>query len=145
MTSSEVVVLASGAMLLALLGVLHLGGLRLIGWCQPRRRHPYLRVLVTFWALALLHLVEIAIGALALWLLVAVPGTGAFGPAFGGAAADYLYVAGISFVTLGYAQVEAQGAIRLLVMLLSLGGFMVLTWSATFIYTIWGENFRDER
>jgi hypothetical protein len=38
---------------------------------------------------------------------------------------------------------DANGPIRLMVMMLSLSGFMLITWSATFIYTIWGETFRQ--
>ncbi|MGV2494787.1 hypothetical protein [Pelagerythrobacter aerophilus] len=145
MTESQILVLAGGAVLLGVLGAFHMSGLRLIGWCTPRRQdHPHLSVIATFWSLGLLHLAEIALGALMLWLLLLIPGTGSLGTAAEPTPADYLYVAGSSFVTLGYAQVNAHGAIRLLIMLLSLGGFMVLTWSATFIYSMWGEIFREE-
>ena len=57
--------------------------------------------------------------------------------------ADHLYFAGVAFGTLGYTHLVAHGAIRLLVMIISLSGFMLITSSATFIYTIWGKNFRD--
>lgn len=145
MIANQILFLAGGAVLFALLGAVHMGGLRVIGWGKrERRRHPHLSVVVTFWSLGLLHLIEIAIGALVLWLLLFIPGSGSLGATFGGAPADYLYVAGISFVTLGFAEVEAQGAIRMVVMLLSLAGFMLITWSATFIYTIWGESFHEK-
>lgn len=145
MTGNQLLFLACGVVLFALLGALHMGGLRAIGWGKrERRRHPHLSVVVTFWALGLLHLAEIAIGALALWLLLQIPGAGSLGPTFEGAPADYLYLAGIAFVTLGFAQTEVEGAIRMVVMLFSLGGFMLITWSATFIYTIWGESFHEK-
>ena len=48
---------------------------------------------------------------------------------------DVLYVTGISFSTLGYSSIEVVGPFRLLLMLQSLLGFMLLTWSATFLYS----------
>lgn len=145
MIANQLLFLAGGAVLFALLAAFHMGGLRVIGWGKrERRRHPHLSVIVTFWSLGLLHLIEIAIGALVFWLLLLMPGSGSLGATFSGAPADYLYVAGISFVTLGFAEVEAQGAIRMVVMLFSLAGFMLITWSATFIYTIWGESFHEK-
>jgi len=35
--------------------------------------------------------------------------------------------------------VSTDGAIRMVAMMQALGGFMVITWSATFIYTIWQD------
>jgi len=48
---------------------------------------------------------------------------------------DVLYVTGISFSTLGHSSIEVIGPFRLLLMLQSLLGFMLLTWSATFLYS----------
>lgn len=48
-----------------------------------------------------------------------------------------IYFSGINFTTLGYTQIEAAGPIRLINMTQSLGGFMILTWSATFSYSVW--------
>lgn len=144
MTASEWTVLACGVALLFAYGVLHMSGLELIRRAKPRQdNHRYLGLLFTFWGLAVLHLLEIAIAAGVLALLLSAPGNGTLSEGFGSSVADYLYFAGVSFSTLGYTQLEAHGAIRLLVMTLSLSGFMLITWSATFIYTIWGESFRD--
>lgn len=144
MTNAEITILAWGAGLLFAYGVLHLAGLELIRRLKPRQdRHRRLGLLFTFWGLAMLHMLEIAVAAVALAFLLSQPGYGSLSEGFGSTAADYLYFAGVSFATLGYTQLEAHGAIRLLVMMLSLSGFMLITWSATFIYTIWGESFRD--
>ena len=144
MTESEWTVLASGIGLLLVYGLLHMAGLELIRNLKPQQdTHRHMGLLFTFWGLALLHLVEIAIGAGLLALLLSYPGHGSLSSGFGSTAADYIYFAGVSFSTLGYTQLEAHGAIRLLVMMLALSGFMLITWSATFIYTIWGETFRD--
>jgi hypothetical protein len=143
MTDSEWTVLASGIGLLLVYGLLHMSGLELIRTLKPKQeKHRYAGLLFTFWGLALLHLIEIAMGAGLLAFLLSYPAHGALSSGFGSTVADYLYFAGVSFSTLGYAQLEAHGAIRLLVMMLALSGFMLITWSATFIYTIWGETFR---
>ena len=144
MTDNEITVLAWGVALLFAFGALHMAGLEVIRRLKPsQERHRYLGLLSTFWGLALLHLIEIVIGAAVLALLLAQPGNGALTEGFGSTAADFIYFAGVSFATLGYTQLEAHGPIRLLVMTLSLSGFMLITWSATFIYTIWGESFRE--
>ena len=144
MTNSELVVLAWGVGLLFTYGLLHMGGLEFLRRTKPKqKKHRHLGLLFTFWGLAMLHLVEIAIAAGLLAYLLPIPGNGSLSTGFGSTAADYIYFAGVSFGTLGYTQLEAHGAIRLLVMTVSLSGFMLITWSATFIYTIWGESFRD--
>jgi len=144
MTQAEIAVLCWGIGLLFGYGVLHLGGLELIRKVRPEgHKHSPFGLLFTFWGLALLHLAEIVVAAALLSFLLSDPGYGTLSAGFGSSAADYLYFAGISFATLGYTQLEAHGAIRLLVMLISLSGFMLITWSASFIYTIWGETFRQ--
>ncbi|MBI1404147.1 MAG: hypothetical protein GC147_13170 [Porphyrobacter sp.] len=145
MTEAEISMLGWGVGLLFAYGALHLAGLEFIRWVRPdRQSQTPMGLLLTFWGLALLHLVEIALAAGLLAHLLADPRNGMLSEGFGSSAADYLYFAGVSFATLGYTQLEAHGAIRLLVMLLSLSGFMLITWSASFIYTVWGETFRQE-
>jgi hypothetical protein len=144
MTDAELVVLACGFALLFAYGLVHLLGLELIRKTRPRQeKYRFLGLLFTFWGLAVLHMAEISLAAFVLAQLLSVPGLGSLSEGFGSSAADHLHFAGVSFATLGYTQLEAHGAIRLLVMMLSLSGFMLITWSATFIYTIWGENFRE--
>lgn len=144
MTGNELTVLAAGIGLIFVYGVIHLAGLELIRRAKPQQdRHRYLGLLTTFWGLVILHFLEVGLAAGLLALLLDVPGNGVLLQASGETAADYLYFAGVSFATLGYTQIEAHGPIRLFVMALSLGGFMLITWSATFIYTIWGESFRE--
>lgn len=145
MTGQELLVAGGGLLLIAVFGVIHLLGLRVIGWVRPNNdHHPGWGIILTFWGLGLLHLVEILAGAVTFWLLLLIPGTGGLGGTLGTSPADYLYISGICYSTLGYAQIEADGPIRLLTMFLSLGGFMLITWSATFIYRLWGRNYLDD-
>ncbi len=144
MTDAELKVLVWGVALLFGYGPLHLAGLEVIRRTKPKQhKHRFLGLLFTFWGLVLLHMLEIAVAAMVLAQLLNMPEAGTLSEGFGSTAADYLYFAGVSFATLGYTQLEAHGAVRLLVMMLSLSGFMLITWSATFIYTIWGETFRE--
>lgn len=143
MTSADWMVLGIGIAMLAFFGAFHLWGLRVLRWVKPEQeRRPHLSVLISFWGVGILHLIEIAFGACVFAFVDQLHGVGGLGwtePS----AANYLYLAGTSFATLGYTQIEASGAIRLLIMLQALTGFMLITWSATFIYQIWNENFRD--
>lgn len=142
MTGSEWLMLGAGVALLLVSGVWHLGGILAIKACKPASgEHPYLAVLVTFWGLALLHLSEIALAAGGYWLALSLPDTGAITHESGTRMAGLLYFSGVSFATMGYTAQDATGAIRLLVMLQGLGGFMLITWSATFVYSVWDERF----
>ncbi len=144
MTGTEWTMLAIGLVLLLGSGAWHLGGILLIKRCKPDSgEHPYLAVLLTFWGIALLHLSEIALGAFAYSLVLSLPGAGSISDSFGSSASGLLYFSGITFTTLGLTQQTVSGPVRLLVMLQALGGFMLITWSATFVYSIWDERFRQ--
>ena len=54
-----------------------------------------------------------------------------------------IYFSGINFATLDYTQIETSGPIRMINMMQSLGGFMVLTWSATFLYSVCERAWRE--
>lgn len=93
-----------------------------------------LRIISTFSALLILHVCELLALAVMNFLVIgnALPQSFAdTAPMF----QDILYVTGISFSTLGYSSIEVVGPFRLLLMLQSLLGFMLLTWSATFLYS----------
>jgi hypothetical protein len=53
-----------------------------------------------------------------------------------------IYFSGINFATLGYTQIDTAGSIRMISMMQALLGFMLITWSATFTYTVWQQSFR---
>lgn len=145
MTLNEILSLPAGFLFISLLGSVHLAGLRLIRLVLPdHKRKPNLGVILTFSGLALLHLIEIALCALTLYTTQAFPRIATLNPQFEESLADHFYYAGMAFTSLGHSQIDATGAVRLLTMMISLAGFMLITWSATFIYTVWGERFRRE-
>ncbi|BBC71945.1 conserved hypothetical protein [Altererythrobacter sp. B11] len=135
--------LVAGLAMLFLLGAWHMAGIHLIRRVRPvSDSRPYLAVMVAFWGLVLLHFSEIVLGAGAYALALSFPDTGSISHVGGSRAAGLLYFSGINFATLGFTGQDARGPVRLLVMLQALGGFMLITWSATLVYSIWGDEFR---
>ncbi|MGR3542119.1 MAG: ion channel [Hasllibacter sp.] len=93
-------------------------------------------VLFTFLGLAAAHMLQIAalagailIGEELLWSDTVV------GPRANGWW-DYHYLAFMTFTTLGYGPVVVEGPIRIVLGGAALGGFMLITWSATFLYDV---------
>ena len=126
-----------GFTFVGLLGIAHHFGLLVVRHAQPESRtRPWWAIAVTFLGLLLLHTAEILAFALVYRLLIAWGGLGGFGDAFDNSWSGLIYFSGINFATLGYTQIEAEGPIRLVNMMQSLGGFMILTWSATFLYSV---------
>ena len=143
MTSVEWGMLVSGLLLLFVIGAWHLGGLLLIRKVMPNPGdRPFLGLLLAFWCLALLHSSEIALTAWAYYYALGFEGTGSISGGYGPGAAGLIYFSGVTYATLAYTQQIAEGPIQLLGMMQALGGFMLITWSATFVYSIWDEQFR---
>ena len=144
LVAGEWLMLGVGMLTLMASGAWHLGGILILKRIVPdAKAYPYWGVLLTFWGLLVLHWSEIALGALAYSLALMIPGAGTIAQGYGDSAGGLLYFSGVVYATLGFTQQVASGPIRLFAMLQSLGGFMLITWSATFIYTIWGESFRE--
>ena len=136
--------LATGLIFVLVLGMVHhVGVLTIIRITPHAGGRGHAAVLVTFAGLALLHSVEIVAAAVALAGLLQIEGFGGLAGAYGGTWEGLIYLSGMSFVTLGYTDIKAEDSIRLVVMFLSLGGFMVLTWSATLLYSVCGKAWRE--
>ncbi|SEO14738.1 ion channel [Palleronia pelagia] len=133
----------AGFALTAAFGVAHHFALAGILRIAPHHgQHPKSGVVVTFVSLLALHTAEFtALAAVNHWLLGAVfPDAFEAPPAF----ADTLYLTGIAFTTLGYASLEASGGFRMLLLFQSLLGFMLLTWSATFLFSACQKTWQQE-
>lgn len=134
--------LAIGAGLVAVVGFFHHHALYALGRAAPRPGHKATRTIqTTFLGLLLLHVMEIlGLAAANRWLL---GWDGLGGPVSAQLAwADVIYLTGVNFTTLGYTQIELAGDIRIVTMLQSLGGFMILTWSATYLFTVCQRSWR---
>ncbi|MDT0574990.1 ion channel [Croceicoccus sp. F390] len=137
-------VLGAGLAFVAFLGAWHLGGILLIKKMKPQiGNYRYFAVLFAFWGVALLHFSEIVLGSLLLYFMLELPGVGKLAEGYE-TATDILYLAGMSYTTLGFSSETADGPVRLLIMLQALGGFMLITWSATFVYSIWNTRFIED-
>ncbi|HEV7416634.1 MAG TPA: ion channel [Tianweitania sediminis] len=125
-----------GFVLVSLLGLIHHYGLLAVRAIKPSSDHrPRAAIIVTFIGLLALHTIEILGFAVAYKVLLiwgAVGDLASYDRSWSG----LIYFSGVNFATLGYTQIETNGAIRLINMMQSLGGFMVLTWSATFLYSV---------
>ena len=143
-TFTAMVILLSIGCLLAL-GFLHYWGLVAIRRVSlPLDNNPMLSTMGSFAGLIVLHTLEIFLFAA---LYRALVDTGMMEGFINGSPQDweaYMHFSGMSFVTLGYSQLEASGDLRLLSMMQSLGGFMVLTWSATFMYEVSRASWRRD-
>lgn len=136
------VAISIGICLVSAIGFIHHHALQALGNLLPKSSdRPSFAIQTTFVGLLLLHVVEIVTFALANGWLMLWEGFG--GPlseplAWG----DVIYLTGVNFTTLGYTQIELTGDIRLVTMLQSLGGFMLLTWSATYLFTVCRETWK---
>jgi len=133
-TANALVVLVTAACV-ALAVLVHYEGLALLNQrlvrVHARRRR---KVLLGVYGVILLHVVEIWLFGLACWLVLLVPGTGSLS---GGAPVPFLdavYLSAETFSTVGFGDLAPQGAIRFLAGTEALTGFILITWSASFLY-----------
>lgn len=103
-------------------GLARLGGVR-------RRK-----VLLGVYGVMVLHIAEIWLFGAALWLLLQVPGTGAIAGMSTAAFLDSIYLSASTYTTVGFGDLAPVGAIRFLSGTESLAGFILITWSASFLY-----------
>jgi hypothetical protein len=138
----------SAALALAVLGcvVVHYEGLSILQLrlarlhVGPRRS----RVLATIGGVLLMHLVEIALFALAFRLAVLHPDSGSIVGQHDGSVLDWLYFSAITYTTVGYGDVAPIGGLRLIAAIESLLGLVLIAWSASFTYLVM-ERYWDAR
>jgi hypothetical protein len=94
------------------------------------------KVLVGAGVIFLAHIVEIWIFAFGYLLTLQFDGMGGLtGPASGhGALLDYVYLSFITYTTVGYGDVVANGYLRYLTGVEALLGLLLITWSASFLF-----------
>jgi len=95
-----------------------------------RRR---IKVLYAIASVLVLHVLEIWLFGLALWLLLLMPASGALvpGPQH---MLDHIYFSAITFTTVGFGDMVPSGPIRFLSGMEALTGFVLIAWSASFTY-----------
>jgi hypothetical protein len=102
------------------------------------------KVLLGVYCVILLHIAEIWLFGAAFWLLLLVPDTGGI---YGASAhfLDVIYLSAATFSTLGFGDLAPTGVVRFLAGTESLTGFILITWSASFMYLEMQEFWRRKR
>jgi hypothetical protein len=120
----------------ALAVLAHYEGLALLsGWLSrvtfPRRR----KVLLGVYGVILLHVFEILMFGTAMWAVLGqIDDTGSLNGEPHAALLDSIYLSASAFTTVGFGDVVPVGPIRFLSATESLIGFILITWSASFLY-----------
>lgn len=115
---------------------LHYGRLR------RRGRSGRRAVLRAFGLLFGLHVLEIALFGVAYWVLLNWMRAGGMAGAVDTSFLDAMYLSAATFPTVGFGDVAPQGAIRLLAGTEALIGFMLITWSAAFMFFMMEAHWR---
>lgn len=92
------------------------------------------KVLYGMYMVLCLHVVEIWIFGLAMWLLLLFNGTGHILGLDHASFLDAVYLSAATFTTVGFGDISPGGAIRFLAGTEALTGFGLITWSASFTY-----------
>jgi len=104
----------------------------------PRVAHipPRFRVLIGVGAIFMAHVLEIWLFALGYFFTLQFPVMGSLiGNLSGhGVLLDCAYLSFVTFTTLGYGEIVAQGYLRYLTGVEALTGFILITWSASFLF-----------
>lgn len=100
---------------------------------KVRIKHRFRIVMVVFIAL-IAHVVEIGLFALAYFYMAKDEFWGSIQGNFNGSLLDSLYFSFTNFSTLGFGDIEPFGAIRFLVGMEALVGFVLITWTASFLF-----------
>lgn len=137
-----VVVLTLALVLASVVG--HYEGLN---WLSRRlarregRRRP--RVLYAVFGSLGLHVGQIGLFGLAIWVLLQLPGAGAVVGMGEAMLLDSLYLSAETFSTVGFGDVAPAGPIRFLIAAESVIGLMLIAWSATFTFFEMERNWRE--
>lgn len=101
---------------------------------------PFLMFFIT-----VLHLIEIIIYALVFFFMHHFTDLGGFTEKFDSHIWNYLYFSGANYTTLGMSNFYPTGHFKILSFTEALNGFMMLTWSATFLYAKIGHFFKPDK
>lgn len=137
-----IVVLAT-AITVAMAVLVHYEGLRWmsgrLGTLPAVRRR---KVLFGVYGVIALHIVEIWLFGSCLWLLLQVEHTGFVRGVTDPVLLDAVYMSATTFSTLGFGDLVPIGPLRFLVGTETLSGFILISWSASFLYLEMQEFWR---
>jgi Ion channel len=130
-----IAVIAVNMFVVGLAVIIHYEFLHRITLLLPklRIRHRFRIVLGVFLALTA-HAVEIWVFAIAFYLMNHAEGWGHMEGNFDGSLLSSAYFSFTTFTTLGIGDIEPHGDLRFLIGLEALTGFVLITWTASFLY-----------
>jgi len=136
------VVFATG-LIVALSVLVHYEGLhwlasRLTALPGIRRR----KVLFGVYGVIVLHVVEIWLFGACLWALTRLPHAGAIQGTTDSGLLEAVYLSATTFSTLGFGDITPVGPVRFLTGTESVSGFILITWSASFLFLEMQEFWR---
>ncbi len=116
--------------------LVHYEGLSLMSRRLLRRHdaNPRRKVVLGVLGVLTLHVAELWLFGATFWGLDRIPGTGHVVGADPLGLLDAVYLATMSYTTVGFGDVSPVGALRLLAGTCALTGFVMLTWSASFLF-----------
>lgn len=125
--------------------LLHYEALTVIGrLLKTRVLHHRIKILALVFALIGVHVLDIALFAMGYFALSLEPVFGTILPAGRMTFADFAYFSAITYTTVGYGDFVPTGAIRFVCGVEALAGFVLITWSASFMFIemqrYWGRD-----
>jgi len=133
--SVNLLVVAATVLALALCVTIHYEGLVWLSRRLQRLDTTHRRkVLYGVYAVFLLHIVEIWVFGIAHWGLLNIRDSGTMAGVTGPYLFDAIYLSATTFTTVGFGDVTVSGPIRFLCGTEGLIGFILITWSASFLY-----------
>lgn len=101
------------------------------------------RVLVGVLGALIAHVIEIFVFASGYYFMLHIEGFGNIIGRFDRSLLDCIYFSFVNFTTLGFGDVVATGDIRFLAGLEALTGFVLITWTASFMFIEMQKQWKD--
>ncbi len=120
--------------------IFHYCGLRTITQFSKRFSSHFMMSISVVVCLFLIHLIEIAWYSLMMYFAYEIWGVSGFQGDVSLSIDDYVHIAASSFTTLGSLTHTPHSELAVIIDSISLVGFMMLTWSATYYYNIFSNS-----
>jgi len=122
-------------LLVCVVVVIHNEALMRMSTMLPKmRRSHHFRLIFSVLGCLTAHALQVWIFATAFYFMHHAEGWGHLAGNFSGTLLDSVYFSFTTFTTLGYGDIEALGQLRYLTGIEALTGFLLITWSASFLF-----------
>jgi hypothetical protein len=130
-----VIAIVASAVLTLVTVLMHYEVLSLVGALRNRfSLLPRIEVLILIAAAIVAHLIGISLDALTYAWIYQQADVGSLQGEFSGSATDIFYFSAATYTTLGFGEIYATGAMRIIAALEGLNGLVLITWSASFVF-----------